>query len=54
MMPKEDINFAVREARAMSLSEEQSIKFVMRMAGVSRTVAKQAIQNFNHSVMYSH
>ena len=53
-MPKEDINFAVREARAMSLSEEQSIKFVMRMANVSRTVAKQAIQNFNHSVMYSH
>lgn len=53
-MLQEDILFAVQEAHAMNLSEEQSIKFVMRMANCNRTEAKIAIQNFNRSVMYSH
>ena len=53
-VPEEDILFAVREAYAMQLGLEQSIKFVMRMSKCSRDQAKEALQNFNQSVMYSH
>jgi len=51
---QQEIDFAVREAHAMNLSEEQSIKFVMRMADCTRTEAKTAVQKFNRSVIYSH
>jgi len=50
----QEIEYAVREAYGMQLSEEQSIKFVMRMAKVDRDTAKQAVKKFNQSVMYSH
>lgn len=50
----QEIEYAVREAFGMQLSEEQSIKFVMRMAKVDRETAKQAVKKFNHSVTYSH
>jgi len=50
----QEIEYAVREAFGMQLSEEQSIKFVMRMAKVDRETAKRAVKKFNHSVIYSH
>ena len=50
----QEIEYAVREAFGMQLSEEQSIKFVMRMAKIDREIAKKAVKKFNHSVMHSH
>lgn len=43
-MQKQDIEFAVQEAKAMQLSTEQSIKFIMRMAGCDYATAKSAIK----------
>ena len=43
----QEIEYAVREAFGMQLSEEQSIKFVMRMAKVDREAAKQELIRAN-------
>ena len=41
---QKEIEFAVQEARTMQLSTEQSIKFIMRMAGCDYQTAKSAIR----------
>ena len=40
---QQEIEFAVQEARAMQLSKEQTIKFIMKMAGCDYATAKNAI-----------
>ena len=50
----QEVEYAVREAYGMQLSEEQSIKFVMRMAKVDRNTAARAVKKYNSSVIYSH
>ena len=40
---QQEIEFAVQEARTMQLTQEQTIKFIMKMAGCDYTTAKKAI-----------
>ncbi len=40
---QKEIEFAVQEARTMQLSKEQTIKFIMKMAGCDYSTAKSAI-----------
>ena len=40
---QKEIEFAIKEARTMSLSIEQTIKFVMRMAECDYQTAKSAV-----------
>jgi len=40
---QKELDFAIQEAQTMSLSTEQSIKFIMRMTGCDRDTAKFAI-----------
>lgn len=50
----QDIDYAIREAYSMQLSTEQSIRFVMRMADVDRSTAKNAVLRFLNQVMQAH
>ena len=50
----QDIDYAVREAYSMQLSTEQSIRFVMKMADVDRSTAKNAIQGYLTQVIQAH
>lgn len=40
---QQDIEFALQEARTMQLSREQTIKFIMKMAGCDYDTAKTAM-----------
>lgn len=40
---QQEIEFAVQEARTMQLTKEQTIKFIMTMAGCDYATAKSAI-----------
>ena len=40
---QQEIEFAVQEARTMQLTKEQTIKFIMKMAGCDYATAKNAI-----------
>ena len=42
----QEIEYAVREAISMQLNEEQTTKFIMRMAKVDRNAANMAMQKF--------
>ena len=42
----QEIEYAVREAISMQLKEEQTVKFIMRMAKVDRDTAAAAMQKF--------
>lgn len=50
----QEINYAVREAYSMQLSIEQSIRFVMRMADVDRSTAKNAVESYLNKVIQAH
>jgi len=40
---QQEIEFAVQEARTMQLTQEQTIKFIMKMSGCDYATAKNAI-----------
>jgi len=50
---KQEIEYAVREARSMNLSTEQSIKFIMRSTGCTRSEAKAALFKNQQRVLMS-
>lgn len=49
-----DIDYAVQEAYQMQLSTEQSIKFIMSQAEVSREQAKEAMKQYQRKLVMAH